>query len=369
MRHFALGSRATICASQESLERVLRIHVPSLWDALDGSVQGELVASALEEAPSMLEGFMHEVQEDVTLFLDIKQMTIDHFSEHPEDLNHVFQVCGAQEFKFIERSGLLFGFLFGIFQAILWFFLPEWWTLPLAGFVVGFLTNFLALKMIFEPIDPIDICGYKLQGIFLKRQKEVSRVFAEVNTEVRCVSAATDFVHCCIGALLTVSSTLQQLLNSEHMWGYMLHGSQRDHFEKTLMKHVDKFTDRLVGKMKLLFVLYLGADVSWQCGSCVLEGLYQPPAVSDMQEWVRVKREIALSTVKKLPEHIWRLHDYSNEALDLRTEMRVKMEGLSPRQLDGVLHPVFEEDELKLILVGAALGVGAGLFQAFVVFA
>ena len=41
---------------------------------------------------------------------------------------------------------------------------------------------------------------------------------------------------------------------------------------------------------------------------------------------------------------------------------------LSFREFEGVLHPVFEEDELKLILVGAALGTAVGVFQLCVMF-
>ena len=41
---------------------------------------------------------------------------------------------------------------------------------------------------------------------------------------------------------------------------------------------------------------------------------------------------------------------------------------LSYAEFEGVLHPVFEEDELKLILVGAALGTAVGVFQLFVMF-
>jgi len=33
-----------------------------------------------------------------------------------------------------------------------------------------------------------------------------------------------------------------------------------------------------------------------------------------------------------------------------------------------VLHPAFQEDEIKLILVGAVLGLGVGFFQLYVVF-
>ena len=44
------------------------------------------------------------------------------------------------------------------------------------------------------------------------------------------------------------------------------------------------------------------------------------------------------------------------------------MEALSSLEFEGVLHPVFEEDELKLILVGGALGAAVGVFQLLVLF-
>lgn len=43
---------------------------------------------------------------------------------------------GAKELIFIERSGLLFGFIFGCFQTCLWYFYQEDWVLPIGGLVV-----------------------------------------------------------------------------------------------------------------------------------------------------------------------------------------------------------------------------------------
>mgnify|MGYP000020283350 CR=1 FL=1 len=51
---------------------------------------------------------------------------VTHFSKHKEQLNEVFLRCGQKELKFIERSGAYFGFLFGLVQAVVWFFVPEW---------------------------------------------------------------------------------------------------------------------------------------------------------------------------------------------------------------------------------------------------
>ena len=39
-------------------------------------------------------------------------------------------------------------------QALLYAVYDAWWILPLAGFVVGFATNYLALLLIFKPIEP-----------------------------------------------------------------------------------------------------------------------------------------------------------------------------------------------------------------------
>ena len=51
-------------------------------------------------------------------------------------------------------------------------------------------------------------------------------------------------------------------------------------------------------------------------------------------------------------------------ALDLEETLKQKMQQLSGQEFEGVLHPVFQEDELTLILVGAFLGMVAGFAQA-----
>lgn len=51
-------------------------------------------------------------------------------------LAQVFMEVGAKELVFIERSGLLFGFMFGCLQTCLWYFYQEDWVLPIGGLVV-----------------------------------------------------------------------------------------------------------------------------------------------------------------------------------------------------------------------------------------
>jgi hypothetical protein len=116
---------------------------------------------------------------------------------------------------------------------------------------------------------------------------------------------------------------------------------------------------------------------------------------------LQVKNSIAERLMKEMPKHISLLHDYTDEALDLETTLRQKLESLPAEEFEQVglptlplppplpllagaiyrciicadrriaacaqvLHPVFQEDEFKLILVGAVLGMGVGFFQVFV---
>ena len=39
---------------------------------------------------------------------------------------------------------------------------------------------------------------------------------------------------------------------------------------------------------------------------------------------------------------------------------------LSTREFEGVLHPIFQEDELTLIVAGGVLGLLAGAYQAWI---
>lgn len=49
------------------------------------------------------------------------------------------------------------------------------YTLPFIAALVGWFTNFIAVKMLFHPKEPVNILGiYTLQGIFPKNQKKVA---------------------------------------------------------------------------------------------------------------------------------------------------------------------------------------------------
>jgi hypothetical protein len=64
-----------------------------------------------------------------------------------------------------------------------------------------------------------------------------------------------------------------------------------------------------------------------------------------------------------LPGELGLVHGYVDEALDLTATLKTQLRKLTPAEFEQVLHPVFQEDELTLILVGAVLGLAVGYGQ------
>lgn len=159
---------------------VMQASAPTLWAALP--VQGKnLVYARVElDTPNVVNKMVRDFQQNVTEIFDIREMVVEQLAKDPELINEIFLKAGAKEFPFIERSGLYFGFLFGLPSMFIWSYYQLWWILPLGGLLVGYATNWIAIKIIFEPKRPSKVGFFTLQGMFLKRQKEVSRVYAEI---------------------------------------------------------------------------------------------------------------------------------------------------------------------------------------------
>ncbi|MEK7803291.1 MAG: DUF445 family protein, partial [Deltaproteobacteria bacterium] len=62
---------------------------------------------------------------------------------------------------------------------------------PIAGAAIGWFTNYVAIKMLFKPYTPVNLFGYKLQGLIPKRRKDIAHSIAK--TIERELVSAKDF--------------------------------------------------------------------------------------------------------------------------------------------------------------------------------
>jgi len=84
------------------------------------------------------------------------------------------------------------------------------------------------------------------------------------------------------------------------------------------------------------------------------------------ETWVDFRGGVQAEFRKKLPALLDRITPYAQETMKLEETLRTRLERLPPAEFERLLHAVFEQDEIKLILVGAILGAIVGFLQAVV---
>jgi uncharacterized membrane protein YheB (UPF0754 family) len=101
-------------------------------------------------------------------------MVVEALSTDKRVLVDLFRKVGSNELNFLVLSGAWVGISLGLVQMVLYMFCQQRWTLIAGGGIVGCLTNWIALKCIFEPVlpTPVSIAGkvFVLQGRFMMRQ-------------------------------------------------------------------------------------------------------------------------------------------------------------------------------------------------------
>lgn len=304
---------------EDYVEWIMLEENPTLWNALPGLVKTIVYTIIRQRLPQAIEGMMGDIGKQIAHMVDLKQVVVTQLEKDRRLVNRIFLECGAVEFRFIIVSGLYFGFLFGLVQMGIWYFYPAWWILPLFGIIVGYATNWIALRIIFQPLNPTRIGPFVLQGLFLKRQKEVAEIWCDIVTK----------------EIITVRNIITN----------MLYGSKSAYTQEVIKKYIRTVVDQVVGIAKPVVQLTVGIQeyLKLQESATQKAMFITPPALED-PEFNKERAEV----VKNL--------------------IRQRMEALSPEEFQNLLRPAFQEDEMKLILLGAALGFIAGMAQLFLVF-
>lgn len=292
-------------------------YAPEMWAQMPDPVRDQVRAMLRAEIQQVSVKILADMGEQIEDIIDLKHIVVETAHRDRALIGQMFQTVGVEEFKFIKRSGAYFGFLFGIVQLFAWVAYPAWWVLPLFGFFVGYATNWLALKLIFEPKDPRQVGPITLHGLFHKRQEAVAREFATM-----------------------VSS---QILNPDNMVEKMSTGKEGDALFGIVEKHVGELLDRY--------------SVNPMTAQMMPAG-----------ELDNIRREMFARIREELPKEGGFLHTFTSRAINVYGELFDSLTALDSTSFEGILRPPFEKDEWKLIVAGAVLGLGAGVLQVVYLF-
>ncbi|WP_116200401.1 DUF445 domain-containing protein [Amycolatopsis circi] len=301
---------------EDVTREVMETYQPRLWEMLPSGAQQLLLKRVQAEAPRAITKIMREISQNIEDVLDLKHMVVTNLVRDKALLNRLIRDISRPEMRFIARSGIWFGFILGCVQLLVWALTKSPIVLPLFGLAIGWLTDWLALKMIFLPREPKRFFGfYSWQGVFQKRRDEV----------------AADYGDMIAREIITVPNLLEAVLR----------GPKADRLFSLISREVQKTIDAQASVVKPFVAIAVGT-----------------------KRFQEMKQVAAAKAAERVPDTIRHAEKYAINALDVRNTIVDRMRRLSPLEFEQLLRPAFRQDEWKLIAVGAVIGGLVGELQA-----
>lgn len=299
-------------------EIVAREH-PQMWADMPPRMRELMFGRVKSELPKLIHEVTRDIGEHIDDMMDLKLMVIEHLEHHPELACRIFQDTGENEFRFIVRSGAYFGFALGLLQMALWIGYPASWVLPVAGLLVGYLTNKIALTVIFNPVEPRKFGPVTIWGLFMKRRDEVADIYSRLIAD--------------------------HIITMRNMVHNMLTGTKADRTKRLLTDKMRPAIDNAVGAFQPMLRVAVG-----------------------VREYDSIRDSMAVESAAVT------LDSLSDEAFGRERSDAIqgliaqRMRSLPPTDFADMLRSAFKEDEWQLITVGAFLGFWAGVGQLVFVF-
>lgn len=285
------------------------------WNSTPNWLREKVYGRVHQKLPEVIAILVDEFKENLDDIIDVNEVVVERLMINKGRLSEIFMSIANREFVFVARSGLYFGMPLGIPVMVLWYFYPVWWLLPTFGLLIGYITNKIALYMIQKPFEPVKFGPFSFQGLFIKRQKEVSAEYGKL--------FAKDLV------------TSENILNA-----VMRNGKSSD----KLLQLVERVVNEEVGKA---------------------QGNYRPLVAfsTGTTEYDKIRERICDHIFEELGQPDRRSFEYVDRTLDIEATLTERVGNLPPEEFFNLIHPVVAEDEWKLIMVGAVLGFFAGTLQ------
>jgi uncharacterized membrane protein YheB (UPF0754 family) len=193
----------------------------------------------------------------------------------------------------------------------------EWILIPLLAALIGWFTNYLAVKMIFRPYEPINVLGIKVQGLIPKKRKELAEKVGEV-----------------VSDSLFTEEELQKILSSIN-YNEILARKIDELISKNLVPIISKIfpfisslPEETTTKIKNEILKYIEKNVSFTLDRQILE-------------------QVDSSTIKDL--------------------VHQKIEGFSVETLEEIILRISRRELKAIEILGGVLGFIIGLLQVLII--
>lgn len=287
---------------------------PKLWEALPQMARELLIKQLQATSPKLVRQVMDELRSNLDEVLDVKHMSVRRLTSDKSLLVRLIRETSRPEMAFIARSGIYFGFVLGVVQSVVWALTKNPIVMPIFGASIGLFTDWLAIKLIFVPREPIRFGRFTLHGKFQRRRAEVARQYGEMIAN----------------ELLTVPNLMDAILR----------GPRSDRLVAMVRRMVADAVEEQAEAARPLAGVAIGR-----------------------RRLEEIKRAAAERALRRLPDTVRHAEDYLTRAMDVANMVEDRMLRLTPVEYEELLRPAFRQDEWKLIAVGGVIGFVVGELQ------
>ncbi len=192
------------------------------------------------------------------------------------------------------------------------------YSLPFIAAFTGWLTNFIAIKMLFHPKNEVKILFINLQGIFPKRKKKLAEKLGKIVSN----------------ELFSIQDIKKELNNPENM-------------EKTariIDEKIDYFLENKLSEEMPMLAMFLNNGVKNQ-----------------------IKNTLSSEFQNAIPDIINAYADRLEQAIDIEQVVYEKVANFSSDKLEEILYSIMQKEFKFIEILGGFLGFFIGIIQLILV--
>ena len=285
------------------------------WQSLPDGARQLVMARVRDRSREAMANVLAEVREDIDHAFDLRYVIVANMVANKQILNRLIRAVSTPELRFMVRMGVIFGAVIGVVQALAWAISHSHMMLPVFGGMVGLVTDYLALRMIFRPRTPKRYLGvFRWQGMFFRRRAEIADAYARLGAH--------------------------DLLSPQMLMDSLLHGPIADRLFAIATRETDRALRAELGNAAPLVELAIGS-----------------------QRYNALKQGIVDRARARLPGMADDIAAFTHQTLQTEQTVRDAMARMDDNQYEGLLRPIFKDDEWIIVAVGAALGFLVGELQ------
>ena len=181
----------------------------------------------------------------------------------------------------------------------------------------GWITTWIAVKMLFHPRRPINILGFKLQGIFPKNQQLIAQKLGQVVSK----------------EFLSFAEIEAKVTNPENL----------EKLKPEIENHIDKFLKEKLSTVFPMLSMFIGDKTINQLKAAFL---------TELESLFPILMKNYMSTLEK--------------DLDLEKIVTEKVASFSSEKLEDILDQITKKEFQFLEVIGAVFGLLIGLVQVLI---